>query len=308
MKSLLACIPLAQLLTSVDRPALACDLCAIYSAREAQALTGAGFFGGVAEQFTHFGTLQLEGHEVPGDGEYLNSSISQLFAGYNLTKRFGLELNLPVIYRWYGSHTQSGSVSGIGDLSLFANLIGYQKLSDPFNITWTLLAGVKFPTGDPAALGLPDSALPEGIGGHDIALGSGSYDGLLGTGVALQSHRLYFTANFQYAIRTEGAFQHQYANDLTWTGGPGYYLALKDDYTLGLHLIVSGETKGKDTFAGVPDPDSAETLVFVGPQIDFTWQSNLSAQLGADFAVSRDNSGLQLLPDYRVRAAITFRF
>jgi len=32
-------------------------------------------------------------------------------------------------------------------------------------------------------LNTPDSALPEGIGGHDLALGSGSYDGLIGTGV-----------------------------------------------------------------------------------------------------------------------------
>jgi hypothetical protein len=63
-----------------------------------------------------------------------------------------------------------------------------------------------------------------------------------------------------------------------------------------------------DTFAGVPDQDSAETLVYVGPQVNFTWRSNLSAQLGVDVAVSRDNSGVQVMPDYRVHGAVTLRF
>ncbi len=289
-------------------PAFGCDLCAIYSAREAQGLSGAGFFGGVAEQFTRFGTLQEEGHEIPGPGTYLDSSISQLYLGYNLNKRFGLQLNLPVIYRSYGSQTSHGTEAGIGDLSLLGNFVAYQKLSDPFNVTWALLGGVKFPTGSADALGRPDTAFPEGLGGHDVALGSGSYDGLLGSTLMAGWHRWFASATVQYAIRSEGAFQHQYANDLTWLAGPGYYVLFNDDYTLSLEAAVSGETKGKDTFAGVPDPDSAETLVYIGPQFSFTWGSNFSAQLGADLPVYRDNSGLQVLPDYRVRAAITWRF
>ena len=72
--------------------------------------------------------------------------------------------------------------------------------------------------------------------------------------------------------------------------------------------MVSGETKGKDTFAGVPDEDSAETLVYLGPQVSFTWGSPLSAIVGADLPVYRDNSGTQVMPDYRVRGAVTWRF
>jgi len=52
--------------------------------------------------------------------------------------------------------------------------------------------------------------------------------------------------------------------------GPGIgiiisYLALKDNYTIALQAAVSGESKGKDTFGGVPDDDSAETIVSAGP-------------------------------------------
>src|SRR5262249_4271654 len=153
-----------------------------------------------------------------------------------------------------------------------------------------------------------DSDFPDGIGGHDIALGSGSYDGLVGTGIYARWKKAFFNANVQYAIRSEGAFQHQYANDLTWSGGPGYYLALQHHYTLSLQCNISGETKGKDTFAGVPDDDSAETILYVGPQLNFTWSSKLSAQFGADFPVSIYNSGEQVVPNYRIRGAISWRF
>ena len=90
--------------------------------------------------------------------------------------------------------------------------------------------------------------------------------------------------------------------------GPGFYFALNEDYTLSLQGIVSGESKGKDSFYGVPDNDSAETNVYLGPQINFTWSDKLSVQVGGDLPVSIDNTGLQAVPDFRVHAAFTWRF
>src|SRR3989442_13268769 len=85
---------------AVATPALAFDLCAIYSATQAQGRTGKGAFAGVAEQFTHFGTLQDAGHEVPNPtGQFLDSSISQVFVGYHFPERLGVQFNLPVIDR-----------------------------------------------------------------------------------------------------------------------------------------------------------------------------------------------------------------
>src|SRR5437867_2788997 len=81
-------------------PSFACDLCAIYSANQARGDNGTGFFTGVAEQFTHFGTVQVDGHKVSNPtGQYLDSSISQVFAGYNFDDRLSLQLNVPLIYR-----------------------------------------------------------------------------------------------------------------------------------------------------------------------------------------------------------------
>lgn len=289
------------------QPVLACDLCAVYAATEAQGGGGTGFFGGVAEQFTHFGTLQFEGREVASEGQYIESSVSQLFAGYNFNDRFSLQLNLPLIYRAFGSDSMHGTEEGIGDLSVVGNFRVYERLSENSTFRWTVLGGFKSPTGGSSKLNTPDSELPEGIGGHDLALGSGSFDGVVGTGAYARWKKTFLTANVQYAIRSEGDFQHQYANDLTWSAGPGAFLILNHKYTLALQAMISGEKKGKDTVAGEPDDDSAETLVYAGPQINFTWKSKLSAQLGADFPVSRGNSGAQVVPDYRIRAAFTWR-
>jgi hypothetical protein len=86
-----------------------CDLCGCYTP-QLQTLppskgVGAGsswldgFYGAVAEQFTHFGTLQVDGHEVanPTD-EHLDSSITQLVGGYNFSGRFALQVNVPLIF------------------------------------------------------------------------------------------------------------------------------------------------------------------------------------------------------------------
>jgi hypothetical protein len=295
----------------------ACDMCALYSASDAQG-GGKGLFGGVAEQFTHFGTVQNDGQKLPNTAsQYLNGSILQLFAGYNFSDRFGLQFNVPVIHRSFqrprGSVIETGTVSGLGDVSLIGNFRACQKLLENFTFTWTLLGGIKFPTGDSSRLNEPDvdsePPLPDsGIGGHDLALGSGSFDGIVGTSLMARWQRAFLTANLQYAIRTEGDFGHQYANDLTWAGGPGYYLVLEDTHTVALQLNVSGEDKGKDTFNGVPDNDSAETIVYLGPQINFTWSSKLSVQVGVDLPVSIYNSGVQVVPDYRARAALIWRF
>jgi hypothetical protein len=290
-------------------PGMACDLCSIYAATEAQGGSGRGFFGGVAEQYTYFNAYQVDGKDVANIGnQYLNSSISQVFAGYNFNDRIGLQFNLPVIYRSYGYMDQRGNNSGIGDVPLIGNLRLFSKETKKFTFNCTALGGVKFPTGDTALLNPSREDFAPGIGGHDLTLGSGSFDGLVGTGFFARWKRLFLTGAMQYVIRTEGDFDYQFANDWTWLGGPGVYLLLKDEYTLTLQAVVSGESKGQDTINGVPTDDTAITAVYLGPQISFTWSSRLSTQIGADLPVSIVATGQQIVPNYRIRAALTWRF
>jgi hypothetical protein len=291
-------------------PGWGCDLCSIYSASQANGQNARGFFAGVAEQYTSSGTLQDTGHEVPNDGEYIRNLTSQMFAGYNFNERFGVQINVPIIYRQYAlDSARHDSESGIGDISIIGNFVAWQSLHENSTFSCSLLGGLKLPTGDTHFLGVSDDVLnAQGIGGHDLALGSGSVDGIIGTGIYVRWRKVFLNAGVQYAIRTEGDFGHQYADDLTWIGGPGVYLALDHRYTVSLQAVVAGEYKGKDTFYGVADGDSVETIVYVGPQLNFTWGSKLSAQAGVEIPVSIYNSGTQIVPDYRVRAALSWRF
>ena len=317
-------LSLSVLAGVVAAPASACDLCSVYSAMQARGEIEKGFTLGVAEQFTHYGTLQEDGHKVPNVlDQHLDSSISQVFAGHNFNDRFGVQVNLPIIHRSFQRADDSGGIergteSGVGDVSLVANFLAYRKATKKLTFAWTVHGGVKFPTGssdrlqeevDELAAPQPPLGAPEsGIHGHDLALGSGSVDGIVGTGVFARQRRLFLSANAQYTIRTKGDFDYRYANDLAWWGGPGVFLALNENYTVALQLNVSGETKGRDTFQGAKADDTGITSVFLGPQISVSWGERLSAELGADLPVSIDNTALQSVPDYRVRAAVNWRF
>jgi len=308
------------LLGASGGPSLACDLCSIYSATEARGEIGKGFFGGVAEQYTHFGTLQDNGHEVANEAnQWLDSSISQLFLGYNFTERFGVQFNVPIIYRDFrrpeGGIIENGTESGLGDVTLTAHYQVLRYETKKSTLAWTILGGIKFPTGSSDRLAEeanevePAPGEPEsGIHGHDLALGSGSYDAIVGTSVYGRWRRLFFGAGMQYAIRTRGDFGYQFANDLTWSGGPGMLLVLQDAYTLSLQANVSGETKGRDDFNGETAEDTGITSVFIGPELILSWGEKLSAELGFDWPVSMENTALQLVPDYRIHAALTWHF
>lgn len=346
--------------------ARACDLCGttlIQPAGHSQAK----FTLGASEQFTRFRTLQDSGHKIDNDADQkLDSSITQIFLGYHLTPRFGVQVNVPLIRKTFRRGTSSGEledghVQGLGDVSLVANWMAFDHHADDFTFHFTVNAGVKFPTGDsdrvneeapdkedgehttlvddsasgasslatrarlprhaghgattaaPAATGSDEvldqpEPLPHGIHAHDITLGTGSLDGLIGGTVYASWKRLFFTGEVQYAIRGQGEHHYDFANDLLWSGGPGVTLIERDTHTLSVQLVCSGETKGEDVFYGQTAGDTATTQVFLGPKISGTWRDRFTAEVELDVPVLQENSGVQILPDYRLRAAVGWSF
>ena len=300
-------------------PAHPCDLCSVYSSEQMHGEIGAGIYAGIAEQFTDFGTLQDNGEKVANPArQYLKSSVAQLFAGYNFGEHFGAQFTLPVIYRSFqrpdGIAIESGTESGIGDVSLVGHAQVIHREGTESSFIWNLLGGVKFPTGNSDRIAEEfnetevDGAPESGVHGHDLALGSGSYDGIVGTAIYARWKRWYLRAGTQYAIRSPGDFDYRYANDLTWSGGPGYYFLMTERHSLALQLAVTGETKGYDTFQGGTAGDTGITSVFLGSLINYTWSDKFNAEVGVDLPVSINNTALQLIPDYRVRAALIWHF
>ena len=328
--------------------AQACDVCAVYTATEMRE-SRTGLLLGIGEQGTRYktGLPGADGGTVD-KGERLNSFTTQLLVGYDFHPKFGLQLNVPLIGRDYhrlrnrrlvGNQIKDGvltkgNVGGFGDVSLIGVLRPWSYVSEHAVVRFTLIGGLKMPSGDPGKLveeqklrratevpsartagqvasahHVPEGS-PSGINGHDLALGSGSIDGIVG-GVAFASwDRVFLTASAQHAIRSEGAYRYQYGDETNWFVGVGGYVLLDNAYTLTLQAVTAGKYQGTDTLEGrstaAGGGDAATTWVFVGPGMSFTWGTALAVELAGDLPVVRPDDGL--IPEYRVRGGVTWRF
>jgi hypothetical protein len=319
--------------------ALACDICAVYTATELQERR-TGLRLGLAEQFSHFGTLQDGSSKVANpSGERVDSSITQIIVGYALHPRLSLQVNTPIVSRDYRRLETKGVVSGeetgVGDITVNASGLLYSHIDDNHVFRFSGLFGIKLPTGRAhrlseelesspadgsevppifqhgrrwAAQHTNGGSVHSGVHGHDLALGSGSADVLFGGQVLATHQRFFLTTALQYSVRTEGAYGYQYANELSVSGGPGAFVLLAHAYSLGMQAVLTTESKGNDSLGAVKATDTAITALYVGPGIHFTWGSTLSAELVADLPAIQNNSDLQIVPDYRLRGALVWRF
>src|SRR5262249_2311226 len=150
----------------------------------------------------------------------LDSSISQVFVGYNFNEKIGVQFNIPLVYRSFKRPDGEGGIdrgteSGLADVSLLATFAPYTKLTKNFTFNWNIIGGIKFPTGSSDRLKEEFNEVeepigpPSGIHGHDLTLGSGSYDGIVGTGISMRWHKGFFSASVQYAIRSKGDFDYE---------------------------------------------------------------------------------------------------
>ena len=324
----------------------ACDLCGCYTP-QLEAMPGmeaapssswlAGWYGAIGEQFTRFATVQIDGREVANPtGQYENSSITQLVAGYQIDSRFALQISVPLIYREFkrpeSFAIDRGTVSGLSDVSLLLRTVLFHyaspgrrtfhfedktpvaiDLEPDFTASAILLTGIKFPTGDSSRLeeefheieipGAPVS----GIHGHGLTLGTGSYDGIFGEQFSLRYKNIFLESNVQFTLRGDGAHQYHFANDFVWNAGPGYYFIRRRDMIVGLQFVASGEYKDVDRFRGKRAEDTGVTSVFLGPRVVVS-RGRWSAEVAAELPVLIDNTALQVVPDYRLRGGISYHF
>jgi hypothetical protein len=281
-----------------------------------------GWYAGAAEQATRFGTLQSNGHDISDpDHQYLHSSNTQIFVGYDFGHTFGVQINVPLITRSYrraeGDGIQKGNVSGFGDVSLLAHWTPLHFEKSDFLLTGRVVAGIQFPTGDSNQVleeanesedEEGEGSVPSGIHGHDLALGTGSVNGIFGADIHAQWKRVFLDAGVQFALRGQGRNEYDFANDLGWYAGLGVVAFEKNDLNFAIKARFSGDTKGEDTFRGVRSDDTASTVVWLGPEVVATWRDRVSVDVGVAFPIYRDNTGVQTVADIRVQAGVTIQF
>jgi hypothetical protein len=309
------------LLLIIPGPVFACDICAIASSATTLQQTQSGFYLGLSEQFTRYGTLQFDNEKTSNPlNQFMNSSVTQMFLGYNINSRVGIQLTVPFIHRSFRrpeeGMIQNGSVTGFGDSSLIARVLAFRKFDPNFDIFWNFLGGLKMPSGNPSLLAEELNENEEelitpfssAIHGHDLALGSGSWDGVIGSDIALRWYRMRFAAALQYSLRTRGTFGYRFANDLIWSSSLGGYLFLRHNFTIVGSARASGDRKSLDNLNGVPADDTGINEVFMGPEILATWKGNLSVIANGDIPVILHNTSLQAVPSYRMRLTVSWKF
>lgn len=307
------------LMLSLAAPGEACDLCAIWSSLQAKEMK-TGPFVALFEQASSFGTLRQDGDRIPDGGQYLSSSITQAILGYQFSQRFGLQVNVPYVDRSFrrpeDGAMRRATVAGLGDVAALAKVLAAVKIRGDGLLAWSLLGGVKLPTGNSDRIGeeltegmggsggLP----PSGIHGHDLALGSGSTDLLFGSTLFWRYRRWFVNASAQYAWRRSGRFDYRIGDDFTWSVGPGGYVSLEHEGAIGLGLEASGEAKSEDALRGVRADDTAIHAIYLGPALTMAWGERIYGELHADFPLHQHNTGIQEVQDWRARLALSYRF
>lgn len=309
--------------------ALACESCAVFSATNLREGKDNSWSAAVSEQYTDY---KLAGagvsNELLRDGELLKSySTTQLDLSYDITSSFGTQLSIPFIVREFDTvkafRKDSDSETGIGDAAFLFDYSPYSKREIDYAIHTTVYAGLKFPTGDTGSLeeqinpGVESERLGvkhhqgggiPGLQGRVLSLGTGSWDTFYGFGALGRWKRSMFIVTGEYTQRTEGDFDYRFANDFLWSAGPAYFLVLEDELTVALQGLFSGEHKDKDVHDGVEVGGTSVANLYVGPSLLLTSGDRLAGELSFQLPFYTDDPGAVVVPEYRIRAALSYLF
>ena len=308
------------LILSLPFSAFACDPCALYNVSKLQGHSKSTIAVAISEQFTKFERLEIDNS---ANTEYTKGFSTSVFsASYDLSDNLGFQFNVPYIIRDYVKRerfNESGEIdSGVGDISLGANFSPYTYKKNQYSAILSLYGSIKFPTGDTGSISRSNTSARLAhhtapisgatSGGRTLTIGTGSTDYIFGTSFSGRADKILWLSTVQYAIRTEGDFNYRFDNDIVWNAGPGAYLILKDEQTLALRAVFSGEHKGKDTLNGNKVDGSRISNLYLGPEIIATIKQNWIADLGLDIPVYSDKDDSTLAPDWRIRTSISYRF
>lgn len=315
-----------------SNPSFACDLCSLNNTHNQEKLAAGRFSINLNQQFTEYSTIQMQSKKIANEhDQYLHSSITQFSFNYAPSDLLTLEMSLPFIDRSYrrleDDLGKKGSASGLGDLSLLLRVNAFENSNNTFSNFIQFFGGIKLPTGDSQRL---KEEQEEGhhhedeeededhdehehdhvsvVHGHDLALGSGSWDIPFGLTARAQHDQIFVQAKVEYTIRNQGDYNYRYANDLHIGISPGIYLMSSHQNNLAFKLNLNAEHKTNDVNAGVKADDTAFRNIFFGPEISGVINNKVALSLALDLPLDSNNSQTQIVADYRIKAGVSLKF
>jgi len=305
--------------------AYACLPCAAYNATELHGFSGRDTSVAISNAYTSFDT---QGRVTRlRSGEVLKSvNVTELSLSHQISKRWSVQAAVPLKNRSFTEfesfRRRENSEFGIGDAVLLANYAPIIKTELDTTLFISFGLGLKLPTGETDSLQNTDvfsdsssrlfhhisGTSSSGLQGRSLSLGSGSFDFTVDSKIFYRKRRAFFYGGFQYTIRTEGDFDYEFADDISWNIGPGYYLYLGGhDFSLAGRATFSGEDKANDKLAGQTLSGTAITNLYLGPEILATWRGKYTGELALDIPITTTSDALEE-PEARIRASIGYRF
>lgn len=289
-----------------ETSAFACDYCGIYTPLQVRERQAGQLDMGIRQDLIGYSKTRLDGGNAPGLGsQNIKINVTELTAQYSLTNRFSLLLAVPLINENFKRRIQNGiergSDSGIGEVALYTDFtLARKALTNGGYFQWDFFAGVKLPTGSSDALNeLPPVDAQSGIYQSALAIGSGSVDFPIATGIRRETRNWLLDASIQYNLRTEGDYNYQIGNDLRWEFGIGKRFIEEDSFAINTQIFLSGLTKEQDTQSGQDITNSGRSFLSIGPKIEATWSNKYTVFGRIDVPLTMDNDGLQNLQDHR---------
>jgi hypothetical protein len=299
----------------LSRAAIACDTCALYLAGGTDR---PGFTFSTAHQYTRLGTLWSGDHRLgnPID-QYVDSHITQLSVGYSRGSGWHAQFTLPYISRSYRrpdhSRIENGRERGLGDAALAARYRLWQAVTtrgDQFELG--VLGGIEFATGNSDRLEPANHVhhhfVPSGVHEHDLALGSGSTDWLIGADASWKHGRWSARLQAQHKLRRPGAFAYRFADETTWELAVGRYLILTHSRSLVAQALFTSDRKGTDSLASAAQADTGANVRYIGARMTGTLGRRFESDLSVELPVRIRTTDTMVVPDYRIRAAVNWRY
>ena len=168
-----------------------------------------------------------------------------------------------------------------------------------------VFGGVKFPTGRHAVTDSNGARIEP-----SATAGSGSFDGMMGLAFSRYlTSRVTLDMSAQYTLRTEhDGFKLGDRMD----GGVAFAYRFTEDIQKFPQMSAFAEANVRHLFqsesAGVRDPNTGGTVLFLTPGIRVGFNERLSFTLGAPLPVMQHLNGEQLKTSFKVNGALTLSF
>jgi hypothetical protein len=207
-----------------------------------------------------------------------------LSLAYAPSSRLMFGVNLPYVNRQLQAfNLAQEEVSAVGDVSVtFKNFMQAAEFLQKH--MYGLLGGIKFPTASEAA---DASGVPLDF---DVQAGQGATVINAGGWYAHYNYPYMFYTSMTYHKASEGYQDFQAGDALVYNATAQY----ASQYSISYYLGLEGRSSRQDSFAGIDDPDSGGTIIFIAPGFIYTLLPDLllnaTVKLPAIDALTGDHS------------------